>query len=321
VEPRYAIITSFLGKTRDRFSEYHEDRTIAEKLDLLSKIKGVSGIEIVYPYETPSPEELLLLLKKYNLEVAAINCNIKRESDFLSGSICSTNRATRKKAVDFIKGAKDYACSVKSDKVHCAPLNDGYDYIFQTDYTIAWKHLVEAFLEVSEYKPEIDLVIEYKESEPRAHCFVDSAAKALLLCREIGRTNVGVTIDFGHSLQRGETPAEELCLIAESGFPFYVHINDNNRKWDWDMITATHNFLGYVEFLFWLKQYDYKGFLSSDTAPCRLDISQTFEANIRITSKIWSLLENLNRSDFRKLIASGDYIKVLRKIEEDIYKL
>ena len=41
-----------------------------------------------------------------------------------------------------------------------------------------------------------------------------------------------MTIDVGHSLYGGETPAEALCLLEDSGFPYYVHINDNDRKWD-----------------------------------------------------------------------------------------
>lgn len=321
IQPKFSVITSFLGKTKDRFCEYQQDRNLEDRLKIIAGIKNVSGIEIVYPYETPDPPELNTLLKKYNLEVSAVNCNIKADKEFLSGAICSINKNTRKKAIAFIKNAKDYALSIGADKVHCAPLNDGFDYLFQENYPLAWKYLVDSFSEVCEYKPEVNLFIEYKASEPRVNCFIDSSAKALLLCKNIGTSNIGITLDFGHALQRGENPANELCLIAENGIPFYIHINDNNSKWDWDLITASYNFLNYVEFIFWLQEYGYKDYLSSDTAPARLDAKKVFEANVNITSKIWDLVEKLNRKKIKNYMNEGNYIKILKIIEKDIYRL
>jgi hypothetical protein len=35
-----------------------------------------------------------------------------------------------------------------------------------------------------------------------------------------------------------------------SGVPYYVHINDNNGKWDWDLMAGTNNLWLYVEFLY-----------------------------------------------------------------------
>lgn len=321
MKPNFGIITSFLGKTRDRFSEYHEEKTIEEKIKLVSKINGISGIEIVYPYETPEADLLNDILRRQNLSVAAINCNIKAERDFISGSISSSNKKIRRKALEFLKGAKDYAQSVGANKVHCAPLNDGFDYIFQENYSLSWKNTIEVLNEVCIYKPEINLFIEYKESEPRAHCFIDSAAKALILCDRVGKPNIGITLDFGHSIQRGENPANELCIIADSGIPFYIHINDNNGKWDWDLFVTSHNFLKYVEFIFWLKEYKYNDFLTSDTSPNRLDIVETFKTNVRVTTKIWNMVEELNRKKIKSLIDSGDYFKVWKLIENNIYKL
>ncbi len=320
-KPKFAVITSFLGKTKDRFCEYQKDIQLADKFEILSEIEDISGIEIVYPYETPEVDELNKLLKKYNLKVSAINCNLKAEKEFLSGAFCSTDKNTRNKAIMLVKNAKDYAADIGADKVHCAPLNDGFDYLFQENYPLAWGYMVEACMEVCEYRPDIKFFIEYKASEPRVNCFIDSAAKALLLCKNIGTSNIGITLDFGHALQRGENPANELCLIAENGIPFYIHINDNNSKWDWDLITASYNFLNYAEFIFWLQEYDYEDFLSFDTSPARLDVKDTFNSNVRITSKIWSLVERLDKKKMKSYMSQGNYSKILKIIEEDIYGL
>ena len=41
-------------------------------------------------------------------------------------------------------------------------------------------------------------------------------------------------------------PAEELVLLAESGQPYYVHINDNDGRWDWDYFCGTKHLLEYA---------------------------------------------------------------------------
>ena len=48
----------FLGKTRDRFSEYNEDRTTAERLEMASQMEGIEGIEAVFPYSVNVKAEL-----------------------------------------------------------------------------------------------------------------------------------------------------------------------------------------------------------------------------------------------------------------------
>ncbi len=64
-------------------------------------------------------------------------------------------------------------------------MGDGYEFSFQYDYAAAWKHLIETFGEAGSYRPEIPLFIEYKPSETRGRCFVDTAAKALCLLNDI----------------------------------------------------------------------------------------------------------------------------------------
>jgi xylose isomerase len=180
---------------------------------------------------------------------------------------------------------------------------------------------VETFGETGGYKPEIPLFIEYKPSETRGHCFVDTAAKALCLLNDIGVARMGVTIDYGHSKYGHENPAEVVALLANSGYPYYVHINDNNGRWDWDYMAGTHNFLEYVEFLFYLQEYGYDDFLTSDTSPTRWDIRGTFEVNTRMSRKIWALLAGLDRKEFKRLIQGGDFLKTWQFIEGNIFKL
>lgn len=318
---RMGIITGFLSKTKDRFHEYNQPLDLDGKLALMTQIEGYDGVELVYPYEVNDPHETRKLLQKYNLHFAAVNVNVKAEPEFRNGGLTSHDKAVRDKAVGFIRRAKDFAAAAGADKVTCCPLGDGYEFSFQYDYARAWQYLVEAFGEAGSYKPEIPLFIEYKPSETRGHCFVDSAAKSLCLLNDIQCPDIGITLDFGHSMYGNENPSEALAMLDQSPYRYYIHINDNDGKWDWDYFCGTKHFLEYVEFLFYLKKYNYQDYLTSDTSPTRWDIRGTFEANSRLTNKIWALLDRIDTDELVKLMGQDDYLKTWQFIENNIFSL
>ena len=316
-----AIITGFLSKTKDRFHEYNLPLDLDQKFALMAEIEGYDGVEIVYPYEINDPAATRQALDKHGLQVAAINVNVKAEPEFRNGGITSHSPEVRAKAIRFIKEAKEFARDVGADKVTCCPLGDGYEFAFQYDYAQAWKYVVDAFSEAGDYLREIPLFVEYKPSETRGRCFVDTAAKTLCLLNDIGNPDIGVTLDFGHSMYGNENPAEALVMLAESRYPYYIHINDNDGRWDWDYFCGTKHFLEYVEFLFYLKRYGYTGYLTSDTSPTRWDIRGTFEANSRITNRIWKLLEEVDSNHLASLMAGSDYLETWKFIEDNIFGL
>ena len=319
---KMAIITGFLGKSTDRFHEYNEDRTLEQKFDIIKNIEGNDGVEIVSPYEALDAETTVKLAKDRGIKIAAINANVKKEPEFRDGGLTSANKEVRAKAVKIIKGAKDFAEKVGANKVTCCPLSDGYEFAFQADYAAAWKRLVETYGEAADYKRNIPLFIEYKPCETRGACYVNNASKTLLLIKDIGIKELGVTLDFGHSLvSSNSNPAEELVLLAESGQPYYIHINDNDDRWDWDYFCGTKHLLEYAEFLYYLQKYRYDDYLTSDTSPTRWDISGTFEANVRITRKLWALIEKANQNGLSGLIGGSDYLKTWKFIEENIFSL
>ena len=318
---KMGIITGFLSQTKDRFHEYNKPLDLDQKFKLMTQIEGYDGVEIVYPYEASDPKTTTEILNKHHLNVAAVNVNVKAEPEFRNGGLTSHDKAVRDKAVRFIKEAKDFAAAVGADKVTCCPLGDGYEFSFQYDYATTWKYLIETFGEASNYKTEIPLCIEYKPSETRGHCFVDTAAKALLLLNDIQCKDMGVTLDFGHSMYGNENPAEAVTLLAESPYRYYIHINDNDGRWDWDYFCGTKHFLEYVEFLYYLKKYGYNDYLTSDTSPTRWDIKGTFEANSRMSNKIWNLLGQIDLDEFEGLIAAGDYLQTWKFIEANIFSL
>src|ERR1035437_1404110 len=68
---KHAIITSFLGKLRDRFCEYQEPLSIEQKLERMTRIPGVSGAEMVHPYEVDTAEVMRSHLRRLKLEMGS----------------------------------------------------------------------------------------------------------------------------------------------------------------------------------------------------------------------------------------------------------
>ena len=68
-----AIITAFLGETRNRYMVYQGNRGLAEKFAMLSRIPGADGVELCYPIDFENPAELAELLKRHGVGVAGIS--------------------------------------------------------------------------------------------------------------------------------------------------------------------------------------------------------------------------------------------------------
>ena len=318
---KQAVIIGFLGKTQDRFSDYQNPLDTREKLELLSKIDGFSGVEMVYPYETLDPETTKNMMAEYNLEFAAINVNIKKEAEWVAGALSRPDAGIRNRAVEMIKKAKDFAKAVGAPHVTCCPLNDGYDILFQIDYKKAWNNMVDSFAEAADYLPEVPLFIEPKYSETRVHCQIDSTTKGILLLKDIASKNVGITIDFGHSLQSQENPAQALSLIYENGYDAYIHTNDNDTRADWDLIGASRNFLHNVEFMLWAQEYGYNKFYTTDASPRIFNVVDFFSNHAKITSDIYELAKTLNHQEIKDMMKDENYNELMRITRESIYRL
>ncbi len=319
--PRHSVISGFLSTTKDRFHEYNEEKSLEERFRMISELEGIEAAEVVFPYEVNDADELNQLKSRYGVGLSAINVNVKAEPEFRNGGLTSPVESVRKRAVQFIKDAKDFAQQVGADKVTCCPLGDGYEFNFQTDYIQSWKYLIDTFGEAGSYKPEMPLFIEYKPKETRGKCFLDTAAKTLCLIKEIGISSLGITLDIGHSIYGNENPAEALSLIVHNDVPYYVHANDNDGTWDWDYMAGSKNFLILVEFIYYLQKFNYTDYITADASPTRFEMISFFEANVRWIDSIWNMLENIDKGTLNELIHGDNFMDTWRFIEEEIFRL
>jgi len=318
---KQSIITAFLGRTQDRFSEYQQPTGLEERLKMVSKIPHVTGVEIVYPYETEEAEKTKQMMVDYGLEFAAVNANIKKETQWVPGALSRPEKELRQGAINIIKKAKDYAKAVGAPLVTCCPLSDGYDNLFQVDYLKAWRNMIESVAEAADYLPEIPLFLEYKINETRVHCQLDNCAKTILMLKEVGNQATGVTIDFGHSLLAKENPAQVLALCEESGVDYYLHTNDNDHNFDWDLVSGSRNFLHTVEFLFYAKEFGYDKYFTADASPRIFDMMEFFTLHAEMNLAIWHLVEQLDRKKYRTLMQKEQYMDLMKLVKKEIYRL
>lgn len=318
---KQGVIIGFLGQTQDRFSSYQEPADTRQKLALAAEVGNFQGIEMVFPYETSTPEETLSWMQAHHLEFAAINVNIKKEPVFVPGALSRPSREIRDRAVAFIKDAKDFAQAVGAPLVTCCPLSDGYDHLFQVDYRAAWHHTVEAFAEAADYKPEVPLFVEPKYSETRVHCTIDTTATALLLLKDVANRATGVTLDFGHSMYAGENPARSLVSIAESGFHYYIHTNDNDARHDWDLASGTRHFLHYAELLFYARELGYDRYFTTDASPRVFDRVGYFRRHTDFSKALWELIGELDREAFFQLMREEQALELMDLVRSRIYRL
>jgi xylose isomerase len=200
--------------------------------------------------------------------------------------------------------------------VTVCPLADGHDYVFEVDYGQAWRWLRDGIREAAQYRPDVKISLEYKRSETRAHGILGSAGMTLHLCHQIGLPNVGVTLDIGHALYNAETPAQIVALLADAGRLFLVHVNDNYRDADWDMIPGTVNFWDWLETMLYLDEVGYEGWLTSDVFPARLDPFRVANITIKFIRTILSLLEKIGAEELRRLVRKGDVLDTFAYVQE-----
>jgi xylose isomerase len=313
---RHAVLTPFFGRLRDRFCDYHEPRSITEKLRLARDIPGVEGVEIIFPDEVRSAGDVRDELARLDLAVAAVNVNLKGEPAFQRGALTSHDAGVRERAVDLLREGKQLARELGCARITCAPLADGYDATFQIDYRRAWSRMVESVARAADSLPDITLHLEHKPAEPRTRGLLDVPAKVIMLCRDVSLPGVGITFNTGHALVGGGLPAAAFADVIAAGLPYYIHFCDATTAWDWDLRAGSHAPWQWAEFLFYLQQDGYDGWLTADTFPVREDAQRLFAANIANTQAICRWLDRLDRQGLTDALVRHDAATALGELEQ-----
>lgn len=276
---------------------YYDDMELEEKLEIFSKIKGLTGLVVFYP-TAPLPEDpdkIVKLLKDYNLEVSVMEPEVWADRKWKHGGFSTTEKQVRKDIVRILKESIDLAKELDAESVLLWPAHDGFDYPFQTNYRLGWDNLVETVREIGEYDSNVKITIEAKAKDPRQKQYISDTGKALTFVNEVGLDNVGCALDLGHALAAGESLAESVMLLDKYDKLFQIHLNDNYKDADPDMIIGTINFWEVLEFFYYLDKTDYESWSTLDIIAGRDDRIKSLEMATKLTLKYKEMADKLDK--------------------------
>lgn len=318
---KLAAILSNFGNRADRFltSGYGRDRSLEELFDSVQQIPELEGVELVGTWHL-TPETLAEVrehLVRTGLEPVSVIPNLFGEARWGKGSFAAHDPGVRREAVDEVKQMVDLARAIHCPCVCIWPGQDGYDYPFQADYVRSFEWLVEGLRECADYSPDVRFALEYKLKEPRTRSFISTADRTLVLIDAIGRDNVGATLDFGHSLEAYENPGEAAALLQLRGRRlFHVHLNDNYRLWDDDLIFGLIHPVESLEFIYWLRKASYQGWCSFDQYPYREDTVRAIAEGAKWFRSLEALLDDRTVEEIDSILEAGDATAVSALVRE-----
>ena len=296
-----SILLGTLGRYSDRFHEYQSSRTLKDRLELAATIPGAHGVEPVYPQDIGHGGEQVELIKNADLPVSAVNVNIKGEAEFKYGAFTNPDKTVRDKTVLYLKMAMDIAVDLDTDMISVCPLIDGFDHAFQVDHSKQWQWLLEGLKEAAAHRSDVRISIEYKPFESRNHIILPSMSKTLLACELVGLDNVGVTMDVGHAISGGENPAAELALGHSLNRLFYVHFNDNDRRWDWDTLPGSVNLWETLETLYYVRKLNWSGWFAYDVFTRHGDPAEALGATFEIMENLNELIDKIGMDTLEQM--------------------
>lgn len=300
--PKLAIGAWVVGAQADRYvpKGYREFVAPEEKIRRVASIPDVTGIELTYPVDflTMPTQELAGIIKENNLVVSDIGVNIFGNPKWKHGSFTNRQKDVRQEAIDTALQAVEAAKAVGAGGLRMWMGQDGFDYPFQADYKLLWDLMIDGLREVANAAPELRFGIEYKLKEPRTHSLIDGVSKSILFAQELKAKNAGVIIDFGHSLMGKENAAEAAYQALRYNMLSGVHFNDAYGDWDDDMIPGTLNLFESLEFLYILRDNDYKGWLTLDSFPFREDPVKAVDLSMR---NVKAMIKMANTLDIKAL--------------------
>ncbi|AZL58023.1 hypothetical protein EI545_03710 [Tabrizicola piscis] len=271
--------------------------SVAEMILGVGQVGGLSAADLNYPdhFAAHDPATLTGLLSDQGLVLNGLAMRYYTESGFKLGAFTHPDRAVRQAAIDLTKRGIDACSAMGGSQMTLWMGQDGFDYSFQADYGRMWDDTIAAMVEVADHNPAIDIAVEYKPNEPRAHALMPDMATTLLALEEVDRPNTGVTLDFAHMLYAGEMPAKAAMLAARRSRILGLHLNDGYGKRDDGLMAGSVHPVQTVELLVAMARAGYAGVIYFDTFPdlSGLDPVEEARTNIRLTDRLVDLAARL----------------------------
>ena len=307
----------------DRFVTEGYKPQLSRKELVLAKAntEGIDGLSVGLPCDEEYLAWFKGILKQYNKQVNTVCPDTYMSPRLKDGMLVARDPGLRREFIEHIKQAMDLCAEVNGNDILLWQAHDGYSYPFEDDYTQRWGWLLEGLDEVCAYRDDVKVTIEYKCKEPKTRQYISDVGKSLFICEQLKeRKNLGIVVDIGHSLIVDENPAEALALAAHYGKLFHVHLNDNYRNVDDDLMVGAIHFWETLEFFYEMDMVGYDGWLNLDIWPSYIDGPAALRESIKRVRMFENLVENLPREEIRSLQRKGDLVKAMEIVRKTCIK-
>lgn len=323
--PRLSVILGNVGSCSDRYMTrgYSDSFTTEQLFERVASIESVTGVELVgnWHISAKNVKEIQTLLSQTKKELVSIIPDNFGLQKWGKGAYSSKDSGIRREAVEETKEMMDICALLGGNLLSLWPGQDGYDYLFTADYGKERTWFEESIAECAKHRRDIRISIEYKPKEPRVRSYPSNVYSTLLMVKEIGDENVGVTLDYGHSTAAYENVAESIAVLHKyDNKLFHMHMNDNYCLWDDDMIVGSVHTIAYIEMFYWLKRTNYQGYISTDQYPYREDSRAAVEESVKWMNAYLNLVNRMDVERTEDIITSGDAVKMSRYMRELLFE-
>jgi len=321
-QPRFGAGLWHFASYLDRYAVdgYKRPVTTLEAIRLAGEVGDLSVVDLNYPF-TPGVglSEVKDALVASSLTAIGITPEIYLRR-FSKGAFTNPDPGTRSAALDLMHEAAGVVRDLGADYLKIWPGQDGWDYPFQVNHRELWRLAVDGMRTLASAHPDLKFAIEYKPREPRVKMTWDSAARSLLGIQQIGLDNVGVLLDFGHSLYGGESPADAAQLLIDHGRLYGIDVNDNLRGWDDDLVVGTVHLTEIFEFFYTLKINNWSGVWQLDQFPFREDSVDAARTAIRFLKAVHRGLDLLDTPALQEAQSRQDALAAARIVQDALLR-
>ena len=296
-DQRFATrINSFASAAALYWPDLAGKPSLAQMVQRAATVDGLTDLDLNYPdHVGDDAAQVGRMVADTGLRISGLAMRYYSNPGFKRGAFTNPDPAVRRAAIDMTKRGIDAARAMAAPMMTLWLGQDGFDYAFQCDYPALWSDATEAIAEVAAHDPDCLISLEYKPNEPRAYAVFPDAATTLLAIRQIGAANLGVTLDFAHSLYADEQPAFAAALILRHSRLLGLHLNDGYAKRDDGLMVGAVHEQATLELLREVRRGGFDGAIYFDTFPDASGLDPVVEcaANIRTVRRMLAAVSSM----------------------------
>jgi len=311
------ILASRLNSMASRPDLWNGNLDIIGRIRRAGTVPGLGAVDLNFPQHVDGVGEdaIRAVLTESGLQVSAMNLRFERR--FSAGAFTNPDPGIRNEAIQLTIEAGLYGSRLGARHLIVWPAYDGYDYPFQVDYRALHRHAVEGFAAVADALPDVLVSLEYKPLEPRRFYVAHDMATSLLLVRDTGLENVGVTLDVAHSLMAGENPAQAASRALSEKRLFGLHLNDGYGRADDGLLVGSIHPLNTLELMYELRRGDYQEHIYFDTFPVNEDPVEEATRNVAAVRRLWNAVSRIDEEVLADAKARHDAFAALDAVQRE----